>query len=66
MALPSGVELKRVNTTGPAKLDVAVSRLTDKNLFIRGGWMFGPLCMWVCVWLWVWGVVVSPRQAPTR
>ncbi len=57
VALPSGVELTRVNTTGPAKLDVSVSRLTDKNLFVRGGWMFGPLCMWASIGLWLCGVV---------
>ena len=68
VALPSGVELIRVNTTGAAKLDVTVSRLTYRNLFIRGGWMFGPLCMWVCVGMWAWeaAAALRDRRGPTR
>jgi apolipoprotein N-acyltransferase len=62
VALPTGVELTRVNTTGPTRLDVTVSRLTDKNLFIRGGWMFGPLCMWASIGLWGWGLVAGARK----
>ncbi len=61
VALPTGVELTRVNTTGPARLDASISRLTDRDLYIRGGWMFGPICMWVCVGLWAWGIAVSRR-----
>jgi len=43
VAMPNGRESVHVNTTGPAKLEVIVGRSNSKTLFVRGGWLFGPI-----------------------
>jgi apolipoprotein N-acyltransferase len=42
---PDGVETARVNTSGPARLDVVVGRSTRTTLYLLGGWRFGQLCL---------------------
>ncbi len=51
IAAPNGQEAARIRTTGPGELTSKVGRLTGKTLFVRGGWIFGRVCLALSVTL---------------
>ncbi len=57
VAAPNGQETARVATTSPARLDVTVGRIQGQTIFVRGGWRFGQLCLFVSVALCGWALL---------
>jgi apolipoprotein N-acyltransferase len=49
VAAPNGREVERIDTSEPKAMEVIVGREVGKTLYIRGGWLFGPLCFWLSV-----------------
>ncbi len=46
---PTGRLVANVRTTEPVALDASIGRATGKTLFVRGGWLFGRLCLWTLI-----------------
>jgi apolipoprotein N-acyltransferase len=51
VAAPNGREVERIDTAEPKAMEVIVGREQGKTLYVRGGWLFGPICFWVSVGL---------------
>lgn len=62
LVAPTGQIVRSVQTTDPTALDVTVGRTQDRNLFLRGGWRFGQLCLILLV-LAVCRATLPRRQA---
>jgi apolipoprotein N-acyltransferase len=62
VALPNGAEGARIGTEAPGALAVVVGRLSVKTPFVRGGWLFGRLCLASAVALWMAAVKASVAQ----
>ena len=65
VAAPNGQETVRVHTTQPTSLDVVVGRLSNKTVFVRGGWRFGSFCFFAMMALWV-GALLRPKWSLYR
>ncbi len=61
LVAPTGQIARSVQTADPTTLDVAVGRIHTRNLFVRGGWRFGQLCMTLLVLGFLWALL--PRRA---
>ncbi|HZT44037.1 MAG TPA: nitrilase-related carbon-nitrogen hydrolase [Chthonomonadaceae bacterium] len=51
---PTGQEVAHVQTLEPTMLEASVGRNQDRTLFVRGGWLFGPFCLFATLALWLW------------
>ncbi|MCW3054321.1 MAG: lnt [Chthonomonadales bacterium] len=45
LVAPTGQIVRSVPNADPTTLDISVGRLQTHNLFVRGGWRFGQLCL---------------------
>jgi apolipoprotein N-acyltransferase len=61
VATADGVEAAHVNTGWAVKLDAVISREQGRTVFVRAGWMFGPLCMWSAVAMWLWAIFMQRK-----
>ncbi len=57
VAAPSGQEAARVYTSDATVLTAQVGRLTGRTLFMRGGWILGPLCFLLTLALCLWALL---------
>jgi apolipoprotein N-acyltransferase len=61
LVAPTGQIVRSVQTTDPTTLDVTIGRLQTRDLFVRGGWRFGQICLTLLVLGCLWGAF---RRAP--
>src|SRR5579884_164948 len=54
---PTGREILRVSTRSPAVLEARLGRETVQTLYVRGGWRFGPACLWALLVLCAWAAL---------
>jgi apolipoprotein N-acyltransferase len=56
LVAPTGRIVQSVTTTDPTVLDVTIGRLQERNLFVRGGWRFGQVCLTLLVAGFLWAL----------
>ena len=66
LVAPTGRIVQSVHTTEAAALDITVGRSRAVNLFLRGGWRFGQLCLTCLVLAFFWAVLRPHRPLSTR
>lgn len=57
VAMPNGRQLVQSSTSGAMAFDVGVGRSSARTPYVRGGWRFGPLCLWASIGLVAWAIL---------